>query len=430
LVSGFIQRNTNELDLAMRRWFEIIRSGIRMALEEVRKNKLRTFLSLFGVTIGIFCIIGVLATVNSLETNIRNEIKALGNNTIYIDKWEWGAGPEYPFWKYARRPLPRFSEMQEIKLRTPAAKHTSFFISSIVSVEARQQVISNMRLYGITEEYPQIQPVEIRYGRMLSITEMQKGVPVTVIGNEVAEQLFGDPADAVGKQLRVKGRTVAIAGVIRKQGSQLIGGWQFDKSMLLPYDYCKAFMEERRSAPLIIVKGADNITSKVLKDELSGVMRAVRKLGTKEPDNFSLNDVNDFGTTMSRAFVSINMGGWVIGALAFIVGIFGVANIMFVTVKERTSQIGLKKAVGARSREILAEFLLESAALCIIGGLIGLLLIFILTQVVTYAFDFPLFLSPNIIALALFICITAGVVAGIIPAAQAAKMDPVKAIRS
>jgi putative ABC transport system permease protein len=414
----------------MRRWFEISRSGLLMAFEEVRKNKLRTFLSLFGVTIGIFCIIGVLATVDSLEINIRNQIKALGNNTIYIDKWEWGAGPDYPFWKYSRRPLPQVAEMREIKKRTAAAQHTAFFISTITTAEARQLVISNTRLYGITEEYPRIQPVDIRHGRMLSESEMQKGAATTVIGHEVAETLFGDAAAAVGRELRVRGRNVRITGVIRKQGSELIGGWQFDKSILLPYQYCKFFMDEKRSAPLIMVKGKENISSKVLKDELSGVMRAVRKLETREDDNFSLNDVNDFGSTMGKAFGSINAGGWIIGGLAFIVGIFGVANIMFVTVKERTSQIGLKKAVGARSSEILLEFLLESAALCIMGGIIGLVLLFILMQVVTRWFDFPIFLSPGIILLAMGICIASGIVAGFIPARQAARMDPVKAIRT
>jgi putative ABC transport system permease protein len=179
-----------------------------------------------------------------------------------------------------------------------------------------------------------------------------------------------------------------------------------------------------------MVKGAPAISSKVLKDELTGTMRSVRKLNPTQENNFALNDINDLSENLGQAFVSINIGGWAIGALAFIVGIFGVANIMFVTVKERTPQIGLKKALGAKSRVILMEFLLESAFLCIIGGLIGLLLVFILTRIVTASFDFPIFLSASIILIAIFICIVAGILAGIIPASQAARMNPVTAIRS
>jgi putative ABC transport system permease protein len=172
------------------------------------------------------------------------------------------------------------------------------------------------------------------------------------------------------------------------------------------------------------------MTSKAVKDELKSVMRSLHKLSPTQEDDFALNDVNDFSDALSKAFVSVNIGGWAIGILSFVVGIFGVANIMFVTVKERTTQIGLKKAIGAKRGVILTEFLLEAAFLCIIGGLIGLILVLILTKIATALLHFPIFLSPQIIALAIFICIVAGVLSGIIPAIKAAKMDPVQAIRS
>ena len=159
-------------------------------------------------------------------------------------------------------------------------------------------------------------------------------------------------------------------------------------------------------------------------------MRAIRKLSPKQENNFALNDINDFSEAMSQAFVSINIGGWAIAALSLIVGMFGVANIMFVTVKERTAQIGLKKAVGAKNRIILTEFLLESAFLCIIGGIIGLLLVFILTKVISHIFDFPIFISVANMLMAIVVCMVVGILAGIIPALQAARMDPAVAIRS
>ena len=234
----------------------------------------------------------------------------------------------------------------------------------------------------------------------------------------------------MGRQVDIKGRKTFVIGIIKKQGSQLVGGWQFDKSIILSYNYARTLIDENRADPIMMIKGNEGITSKVLKDELTGTMRSIRKLNPTQENNFSLNDINDLSENLNKAFVSVNIGGWAIGVLAFIVGIFGVANIMFVTVKERTSQIGLKKAVGAKSRIILMEFLLESAFLCIIGGAIGLLLVFILTKIASAIADFPFFLSPFIIALAIIICIIAGILAGIIPALQAAKMNPVVAMRS
>lgn len=415
----------------MRRLLEIVVSSFKMALQELWKNKLRTFLSLFGVTIGIFCIIGVLATVNSLQTNIQNQLKSLGNNTIYIDKWEWnGGGPDYPWWKYAKRPQPQFEELAEIKKRTATAQYAAYFINTVVSVDVGDNTLSNVRLYGVTQDYQNIQSLVIQYGRFLTEAEFQHGANSIVMGNEIAETIFGDPERAVGKQVSIKGRKSIVIGVIKKEGSQIVGGWQFDKCIILPYNYAKTLVNENRADPILMVKGGAGISSKVLKDELAGTMRSIRKLNPTQENNFSLNDINDISENLNQAFVSINIGGWAIGALAFIVGIFGVANIMFVTVKERTPQIGLKKALGAKKRVILMEFLLESAFLCIIGGAIGLLLLFILTKIASALADFPFFLSPFIIALAVLICIAAGILAGIIPASRAANMDPVVAIRS
>ena len=210
----------------------------------------------------------------------------------------------------------------------------------------------------------------------------------------------------------------------------MLGGWQFDKCALLTYKFTRTIVDERYADPLLIAKGIETINSKVLKDDLAGTMRSIRKLSPTQEENFSLNDINDFSDAMSEAFVSINIGGWAIAALSLIVGMFGIANIMFVTVRERTGQIGLKKAIGAKSSIILTEFLLESAFLCIIGGMIGLMLVFGLTKIITVVFDFPIFISTSNMLLSIGICIVVGVLAGIIPASQAARMNPVVAIRS
>ena len=414
----------------VRRTLEIIGSSFKMALQELWKNKLRTFLSLFGITIGIFCIIGVLATVNSLEQNIQNEVKSLGSNSIYIDKWEWGGGPDYPWWKYVNRPSPKYEEVDQVKERTASARFVAFKIEAQDNVEYAGSVLSNVKMYGITEDFDDIQPVEIQRGRYISEAEFESGTGVVVIGNEIAEKLFGGAEIAVGREINTRGKKLLIAGVIKKQGKQMLGGWEFDQSMILPYKFARTMMDERRADPFIMVKGPEGLSSKALKDDLKGSMRAIHKLSPTKEDDFSLNDINDFSEEISSAFVGLNIGGWAIAALSLIVGMFGVANIMFVSVRERTGQIGLKKAIGAKKSVILTEFLLESAFLCIIGGLIGLTLVFILTLILSNALDFPVFISTGYMVLAILICIIVGILAGFIPALQAARMDPVVAIRS
>jgi putative ABC transport system permease protein len=414
-----------------RRTIEIFGASLKMAMQELWKNKLRTFLSLFGITIGILCIIGVLTVVNSLEHNIQSEIKALGSNTIYIDKWEYsGGGPDYPWWKYMKRPSPRFDEVKQIKDRTRSAKAVGFKISVTDKAGYRSSELSSLNYYGINEEFSQVQPIDVQYGRFITDAEFATGSPVLVIGYTVAEKLFGSPELALGKIMDARGKKVGVAGVIRKQGRSMIGGWNFDESIVMSYRFAKTIMDERRADPVLMVQGKDHLTSVAVKDELAGTMRSIHKLNPTQENDFSLNDVNDFSAAVSQAFRGLNIGGAIIGGISLIVGLFGVANIMFVTVRERTSQIGLKKALGAKKRIILSEFLLESAFLCFIGGLIGLFLVFIVTQVLTNALNFPVFISVANLVWTFIICLLVGVIAGIIPASQAAGMDPVVAIRS
>lgn len=414
----------------IRRTIEIIVSSFIMALQELWKNKLRTFLSLFGITIGIFCIIGVLAVVNSLEQNIKNEVNSLGNNTIYVDKWVYAGGPDYPWWKYVNRPSPKYEELKQIKERTASAKYVAFRIFAQDQVDYKGSSLSNVNYYGITEDFDGIQPLQISYGRYILESEFERGANVIVIGNDIAEKIFGNAELGVDKEVTIRGKKVKVIGVIKKQGKQMIGGWDFDQSLVTPYRFARNIMNELRADPVIMVQGQDNLSSKALKDDLQGTMRAIHKLNPKQDDDFALNDINDLTESISTAFVSLNIGGWAIAALSLIVGMFGVANIMFVTVRERTSQIGLKKAIGAKSRVILTEFLLESAFLCIIGGMIGLTLVFVLTQILTGVLDFPVYISTGNMIMAIVICIIVGIAAGFIPARQAARMDPVVAIRS
>lgn len=417
----------------MRRVLEILGSSLSLTWQEFRSHKVRTLLSLSGVAFGIFCIIGVLAMVDSLERAVQNDIKALGTNTVYIDKWEYaGGGNDYPWWKYVKRPSPKYDEMVLLKQKVPAAANVAMNISDQgANLEIEDNIVSGVNYYGITEDFVNIQPVEVAIGRYLQQSDYDYAANSIVIGYTVAENLFGKPEKAVGQMVTMKsGKKGLVVGLIKKQGKSIIGGWEYDNSILMPYSFMKTIVREENSNPVIMVQGKETVPMDQLKDELQGAMRSIRKLKPTQDDDFSLNDIDSFSEFMDNIFGYINQGGWAIAALSLVVGMFGVANIMFVTVRERTSQIGLKKAIGAKKRMILTEFLLESAFLCIMGGLLGLIGVFLLTTLVGAAAGFSIFISPSILLLAITICVAVGVLAGIIPASIAAKMDPVVAIRS
>lgn len=414
----------------MMKLLTILSTSLTLAVKELLANKLRTFLSLFGITIGIFCIIGVLATVDSLENKVQTDLKSIGNNTIYVDKWSYSGGPDYPWWKYMNRPSVKYEEMKFIQERSQLYGAACFVVNKSISADYKDNILSNLSLYGATEDFNKIQTIDIVEGRYLSSADFERGIPTAVIGFEVAKELYGSPEKAVGKLIGYSGRKLQVEGVIKKQGQSMIGGMDFDHAVITPYRYFAGIFNPDNNNPNIMVQARKGIATAALQDELVGIMRQVRRLSPQQEDNFTCNDVAIFAEQISSFFGQVSMGGWAIAVLSLIVGAFGVANIMFVTVRERTSQIGLKKALGAKKRTILTEFLLESAFLCIIGGLIGLGLVWILTLILGAFLPFPIFIAPNIIMLALGICVVLGIGSGIIPASIAAKLDPVVAIRS
>jgi putative ABC transport system permease protein len=415
----------------MFRYVEIIWASFKMALQEFRSNKLRTFLSLLGITFGIFCIISVLSTISSMQLAVNNDIKSLGNKTIYIDKWQYGGGPDYPWWKYQKRPSPKFSEMKELRAKVPEAAYMSYSIGTTANVDFGDNSLTGVNYYGNTEDFDKIQSITIGQGRYFQQSDFDRGSPTIVMGHTIAEKLFDKPEKAVGSEVKLKnGRSALVIGLVKKQGQSLIGGWDYDNSILMTYAFLKQIIKEDNGGPTILVQAGPALSIDALKDELEGAMRSTRKLSPTAEDNFALNDIDGLSKFLDPIFSGMNIGGWAIAALSLVVGMFGVANIMFVTVRERTSQIGLKKALGAKRGVIMTEFLLESAFLCIIGGMIGLIAVFLLTLLASSMFSFKVFIPLHIIVMAVSICLVTGVLAGIIPAFIAAKMDPVVAIRT
>jgi putative ABC transport system permease protein len=284
-------------------------------------------------------------------------------------------------------------------------------------------------IYGINEAQTIIQPLKFDLGRYFSASEFNNGTNVCIVGYSIAENLFVAAERAMGKQIEIRGKKATVVGVMKKEGRNFIG-WDYDNSVMLPYKFCRQVFEERNTNPILIAKGKENVSVDDFMNELRGVMRQVRKLSPTEEDNFSLNSVEAFSKVISQSFVTINIVGSIIGGISLIVGMFGIANIMFVTVKERTPVIGLKKAIGAKKGTILFEFLMEAALLCILGGAFGLFFVYILTLVLSGPLHFPVFISLPMLIATVLICVIVGILAGIIPASQAAKMDPVVAIRS
>ncbi|SFO72722.1 putative ABC transport system permease protein [Chitinophaga sp. YR627] len=411
---------------------KILWNSLKMAVLELRVNKLRTFLSLLGITIGIFCIIAVLTATNSLERNVRNEVETLGSDVVYIQKWPWDGGPDFPWWKYVNRPLPKFQELTPIKDKVQSAGLSAFaFSASGKRVEYKDGYMEGTELFAVSGDYEKIQALTFLSGRFFAGKENENGANVAILGANIWEGLFGTSDKAMEKTIAVAGRPVRVIGTLKKKGASLVDGINYDNSVIVPYVFGRTIVDERRFAdPFILVKAAPGATLLQLKDELRGVMRSIRRLRPKEEDDFSLNEITAVSGDLNKVFGMVNMGGWLIACFALIVGGFGIANIMFVTVKERTNIIGLKKAIGARKKVILMEFLLESMILCMLGGLLGLVLVFLTTVAVNSLHFFEFTLTLNNIILGLTVSSVVGIIAGFIPAYLASKLDPVVAIRS
>jgi putative ABC transport system permease protein len=409
---------------------KILWNSLKMAIQELRMNKLRTFLSLLGITIGIFCIIAVFTATNSLERNIRKGLEALGSDVVFIQKWPWGDGGDYPWWKYVNRPQPEYRELRYMTEKAHTVEYAAFaFSSGNKRVDYKGESMEGVEFLPVTADYTKIQSLKIIAGRFF-IGKENDGANVAVLGGNIWEGLFGNAEEALGKVIRVAGRPVKIVGVLKKKGSGM-DAINYDNSVIVPYIFGRTVVDERRYGdPFLIVKAKPGVAVAEMKDELTGVMRGLRRLGPTDEDDFSLNEITSASGSLDSIFLKINIGGLVIAAFALIVGGFGIANIMFVTVKERTNIIGLKKAIGARRKVILMEFLLEAIMLCLVGGGLGLLLVFLITVAINSFDFFPVALTFQNIMIGLSVSTVVGIIAGFIPAFSASRLDPVVAIRS
>jgi len=414
---------------------KVIKESIRQAFQQLLGNKLRSFLSLLGISIGIFCIVGVQAAVDSLKDNIMEDLKSLGSDVVYVSKFSWMEDPHADFLKLLRRPNISFDDYKIINKKVKNCRIASFGVDmGKKTIKYKSNSVERAGAMCATYEYAEMYDLKFEKGRYFSPAEYHYGSNKVILGHTVADELFGS-IEPLGKTIRAMGRKLEVIGVLEKSGESILNFMDFDDLVLISYELGRKTANLKSNNAFgnsfLGVRPKEGVTVPELKDDLTGSLRSHRRLRPKEENNFAMNEVSIMAEAFSQIFDVLNLLGFVIGIFAVLVGAFSVANIMFVSVKERTSIIGVKKALGAKRYIILLEFLIEATILCIIGGTIGLLMVYGLLALLA-SFDstgFTIFLSPGNVIYGLLWAVGIGLFSGILPAMQASSMDPVEAMR-
>ena len=412
-------------------YLRVLKESFNFAINALRNNKLRTFLSLLGVTIGIFSIIAVLAAVDSLQREIKGSLSSLDNSTIILMRFSFGPS-EIPRWKREQFPDMSYEEYQYLKRNLPNTEAASFAMNvPRESIKFEDKTTTNVEISAVTQEYLQIEDLKIGKGRFFNESEATSGSPIVILGSEIAQNLFGE-SNPLGKEVRLYGRKFAVIGVLEKEGAGLFGNSK-DASVWLPVNVVRRVYGDNNKStfPQIILKPDDGVDNAEYIAVLKQKLRNFRALKPDEVDNFFVNQLQGFADLIDNITGKMNLFGLIISGFSLLVGGFGIANIMFVSVKERTSLIGIQKSLGAKNRFILFQFLFEAVILAVIGGLIGLALVWIVSLAASqFTGDFKFILSPWNMFIGTAVSAVIGLISGIIPAISASKLDPVEAIRT
>jgi putative ABC transport system permease protein len=411
----------------------LILESFSFAFGSLRGNKLRTILSLLGITIGIFAIISVFTVIDSLENYIRNSLNSLGSDMVYIQKWPWAppeGESEYPWWKYLNRPVPTMEEAEDLARRGKNIENAVYFFGFNRTVQYENSKAENTEVlattYGLIDNWN----LEVEKGRYFTESEANSGANLAILGSEIATKLF-DQVNPIGKIIKFQGYKLMVIGVYTKKGTDMFGT-SMDKRIHIPVVYAMNMVDvrDRDQGQAINIKAKPNTDHDEFVAEVEGIMRSLHRLKPMEENDFAINEVSIISKRFDTFFIAFNLAGWIIGGFSILVGGFGIANIMFVSVKERTKIIGIQKALGAKRFFILLQFIFEAVVLSMVGGILGLLFIFIATTIFSYASDMKIAMTMANIILGLTISGVIGVLAGFIPALSAARLDPVEAMNS
>jgi putative ABC transport system permease protein len=412
-------------------YLRLVKEGSAFAVSSLVVNRLRTILSLLGITIGIFAIISVFTLVDSMERSVRSSFESLGDDAMFIEKMPWGpeAGDgEYAWWKYMKRPQVTYEEAKILKQRMNTAGVVSFFAGAPRTVEYGNSAAENISVIASAEGFENFIKVDIGDGRNFTSAELNSGRRVCLLGYDVSQTLFG-LENPVGKDIKVGGFRATVIGVLEKEGQSLLGGGA-DEWVIIPVTFGQTIMNLNESNTQITLRPKEFVSLKAMEEEAMMHMRSIRKLRPSEEKNFALNMSSMLSSGLDQVFGILTLVGLIIGGFSILVGGFSIANIMFVSVKERTSIIGIQMALGAKRSFILFQFLFEAVLLCLIGGGIGLLIIFLGSLAASSATGFDLSLTLKNVLIGVGFSVVIGLVSGLIPALRASRMVPVDAIRS
>ncbi len=400
--------------------------SFKIALAAIKANKSRGVLTTLGIIIGILAVVTTMTAANGLGNNFRESVSALGSDVLYVSKMPWVITGN--FFDFRNRQNLKFKEAEKLEQNLKNAIAINPTTNTNKNIKYQSKTLENITVIGTTDKHMMVSSSVPESGRFLTAFDVQYKKNVCVIGSEIKDRLFKD-INPVNKRMKIGRNIYRIIGVMEEQGSAgFFGGPNFDRQVFVPISsFMKSFGSKNRNFN-IAVKAPANVKLADFEYEVIGEMRKIRKLKPIENDDFSINQMNQLVSMYNNVMGVIIMIGLVITGISLFVGGIGVMNIMFVSVTERTKEIGIRKAIGAKRRTILTQFLFESSTICLIGGFIGVLLSFGVTSLIN-KFLLPASISLTIVFVALSVSVFTGIISGFIPAFKASKLNPIEALR-